>query len=351
MDRDQISQNHRQGQIATHSGLILQILMILILFWLPGCAPLDLSTSPLTHTPAPTGSKVVLPATWTQAPPSPTGLSRITPSPTTSPTITPTNTAAASPIPSLEQTQVSQDPSSTTDWTAGPLPDCTFTATETGIRIHPAPFIDPYHVLPTMEPGKAYPAANTKPTFTLLFEDGQPLGWVDYRLLNVTHEGDECLTRQDDREITDFPLCFFTPLEEIYGYADSEFNEPMHTLFPQTSFVLLRQSQQAYFTSYGSSGPSFLVKKEEVTIHGFCDNIPTLAKAIVETALYTDPPDQGGRIVYTLAVDESIFTQSQHKSGAPPPGAAGSGYWVLARRPSWSEDINGWVWSGHIEDK
>jgi hypothetical protein len=112
--------------------------------------------------------------------------------------------------------------------------------------------------------------------------------------------------------------------------------------------VVLNQSDDTFFTTYGSSGPSFVVKKEEVYLHGNCDDIPTLAKAVVETSLYTQPPDQGGSIVYTLKIAEAIYIQSQTKQGPPPPGVDGSGHWILARRHSWSEDINGWVWSEHI---
>lgn len=202
-----------------------------------------------------------------------------------------------------------------------------------------------------MEPGKPYPAVLTKPTYTLLLEEGHPLGWVDYRLLTLNSDGDDCLVDQDEREVWDFPLCFFTPLKEIDGYADSDFTQALHTLAPPSSFVVLNQSENSYFTAYGSSGPSFVVKKEEVYTHGNCDDIPTLAKASVETSLYSDLPDQGGSVVYSLAVDDSIFTQSQWKNGAPPPGEEGSGYWILARKHSWSEDINGWVWSGHIKQK
>lgn len=327
------------------------ILIALIVAILTGCVPLDLSSIQPSNTPAPTGTKVVLPATWTKPPPTATPSASITPSSTTSPTITPTATATPSPIPSLEPTEVSLEPSPTTDWSTARLPDCTFTATEPGVRILSAPFIDPYHVLPTMEPGKPYPAVLTKPTYTLLLEDGQPLGWVDYRLLALTFQGSECLTAYDEREIYDFQLCFFTPLEEINGYSDSSFTTPMHTLSPTTSLVVLYQSERAYFTAYGSSGPSFIVKKEEVSIHGNCEDIPTLVRATRETSLYSDLPSLGGGVVYTLEEEESLFTQSQQKNGPPPPGVGGSGYWVLARKPSWTEDINGWVWSGHIEEK
>jgi hypothetical protein len=326
-------------------------LISLILISMTGCLPLDLAALTPTNPPVPARTQVALPATWTKPPPTATSTASLTPTPTTIPTITPTTTATPSLAPSIVPTEVSLEPDPTIDWTAISLPACTFTATEPGVRIHPAPFIDPYHILPTMEPGKAYPAVLTKPTYTLLLDGRQPLGWVDYRLLALTSEGGDCLTEYDEREVWDFPLCFFTPLEEINGYSDAAFTNPMHTLSPPASFVVLNQSESYYFTAYGSSGPSFVVKKEEVFTHGNCDDIPTLAKATIETALYSDLPSQGGSVVYTLEVDESIYTQSQSKNGAPPPGVVGSGIWILARRPSWSEDINGWVWSGHIEKK
>jgi hypothetical protein len=202
-----------------------------------------------------------------------------------------------------------------------------------------------------MEPGKAYPAVLTKPTYTLLLEDRQPLGWVDYRMLALSSDGAECLYNYDEREYWDFPLCFFTPLGEIFGYANSEFTDPMHTLSPPHFYVVLYQSESFIFTAYGHSGPSFVVKKEEVNIHGNCDDIPTLAKATTATSLYSDLPGLGGDVIYTLEVDESIYLQSQTKNGAPPPGAGGSGYWIFARKRGWGEDFNGWVWSGHIEKK
>jgi hypothetical protein len=337
----------KPDRFLTQSGSTLWILVVLILIPLTGCASLDLFAPPPTNSPVPTRTKVVFPPTWTELPPTSTATTSTRPSPT----ITPTPTATPYPAESNQPTLISPAPNPTTDWNAVSLPDCIFTAAESGVRINPAPFIDPYHVLPTMEPGKPYPAVLTKPTYTLLLEDGQPLGWVDYRLLALTSEGNDCLTKYDQRELWDFPLCFFTPLTEINGYADSEFTEALHTLVPPTSLVVLYQSESYYFTAYGSSGPSFVVKKEEVTTHGKCDDIPTLAKATNETSLYSDLPDRGGSMIYTLAADESIFTQSQRRDGSPPPGAEGSGYWILARKHSWSEDINGWVWSGQIEYK
>jgi hypothetical protein len=174
---------------------------------------------------------------------------------------------------------------------------------------------------------------------------------VDYRQLALTSDGSECLHDYDEREFWDFPLCFFSPLGEIYGYANSSFTEAMHDLSPAHSYVVLYQSETYIFTAYGSSGPSFVVKREEVYTHGNCDDIPTLAKATTETSLYSDLPALGGSVVYTLEIDDSIYLQSQTKNGAPPPGAGGSGYWILARKHGWGEDINGWVWSGHIENK
>ncbi len=328
----------------------LRILAFLLVILLSACMPLSFDDFQPTATIPPTGTKVVLPATWTQAPQTPTATASITPTITLSPTITPTVTATYTQTVTNTPEPVSLEPTPTVDWSTARLPDCTFTASKPGVRIRTAPFVDPYHVLPTMEPGKPYSAVITKPTYTLLVENGEPLGWIDYRLVVLSFEGVDCLSDYDQREFWDFPLCFFTPLGDIYGYTRSDFSEPMHTLGPDMILVVLNQGEDYYFTAYGSSGPSFVVKKEEVEIHGNCDDIPTLAKANTVTSLYSDLPDQGGTIVYTLMVDEPVYMQSQRKSGPPPPGIEGSGEWILVRRHSWAEDINGWVWSAHIEE-
>ncbi len=332
-------------------GPAVGLLAALILIPISGCAALDLTAPQLTSTPLPTRTKVILPPTWTEQPPTATREPSPTPTPTTSPTITMTLTPLPSPTGTVESPPGTPEPSSTPGGIAGRQTSCTYTASEPGVRIFSAPFVDPYHVLPTMEPGKPYPAVINKPTYSLLLEDGQPLGWVDYRYLAVDAEGEDCLTVYDQREITDFPLCFFTPLKEISGYTDSSFSEPLHNLAPANSFVVLYQSSSAYFSAYGSSGPSFVVKKEQVETHGSCGNIPTLAFAAVETDLYSDLPDQGGSMVYSLAVEEPLFLQSRRRAGAPPQGAEREGEWILARRQSWAEDLNGWVWSGHVEEK
>jgi hypothetical protein len=340
----------KPGHFHVHAIIVFFILFFIIGIFSASCSPSLLFSPNATNTLHPTGTRVVLPPTWTEIPPTETDTPTFTPSPTPSPTITPTDTGTLSNSPTLDQTGEDQiEPSATLDWSTSRDLDCTFTATKSGVRIFSSPFIDPYHILPTMEPGKPYQASLTKPTYTLLLEDGQPLGWIDYRWLSVTHEGNDCLVQQDTREITDFKsLCFFSPLTEISGYSDSSFEEALHTLNPSISMVVLNQREDTYFTSYGSSGPSFVVKKEEVYLHGNCDNIPTLAESVVETSLYTLPPDQGGSVIYSLAVGEPIFIQSKTQNGSPPPGVEGSGYWILARRHSWSEDINGWVWSAHI---
>ncbi len=329
------------------------LLLISTIFLSIGCTSSSLLRTMVTGTMIPTGTKVVLPATWTDLPQEDTGTPSITPSPTTSPTITPTHTSTSTHTPVFSPTVIgSSRPSATPDWSAVQLPDCTFTASSLGVRLFTAPFVDPYHVLPTMEPGKSYPAVLTKPTYTLLLENGEALGWIDYRWVTVSHSGADCLNRQDQREITDFPsLCFFTPLREIGGYADGEFKEQQFSLAPPASLVVLYQRSNGYFTAYGSSGPSFFVKSDEVSTHGNCSSIPTLAEAVVETSIFTLPPDQGGSIVYTLSAGESVFSQSKIKQGAPPAGAIGPGHWILVRRHSWAEDINGWMWSEHLKYK
>ena len=191
-------------------GIKKIIIFLLILLSTAGCTSTSLLSSRITRTLVPTGIKYVFPATWTQPPPTNPSIPTGTPSPTTSPTITPTITQTdTNTSVSTSSTEMDEEPSSTPDWGSAQRLDCTFTASDTGVRIYSAPFIDPYRVLPTMEPGKPYPAVITKPTYTLLLENGEPLGWIDYRSLAVNHDGKECLTEQDQREITDFhPYAF-----------------------------------------------------------------------------------------------------------------------------------------------
>ena len=315
---------------------------------LAGCTAVELLIPQASFTPKPTGTRVILPATWTELPA--TNTSTNTPTPDDSPTPTPTDTP--SPLTTTDpEVPLSSDtaPSPTTNWLKNPAMDCIYTVSEPGIRILTAPFIDPYRTLPTMEPGKPYHAIVDKPTYSLIVENGQPIGWVDYRSVALSMEGDDCLSRQDGRDITDFgTICFFTPLEETDSYFNSDLTEPNFTLNTSESYVLLRKSQTSYFSAFGHAGPSFFVDPETVYTHGKCDMVPALGEISTGTSLYDLPPDEGGEVTSTLSVGQVILIQAKTKSGTPPPGIPISGYWVLVKLASNHEDINGWVWSEHL---
>ena len=330
-------------------GWSLSIIILLITnLGLAGCAAIELLNPQASYTPIPTGTKVIFPATWTELPP--TNTSTNTPTPANSPTITPTDT----PTPTTSQIipSADTDPSPTLNWLKAPLPDCFYTVSEPGVRILTAPFIDPDRTLPTMEPGKPYLAIVDKPTYSLIIDNGQPLGWVDYRLIALSMEGSDCLSRQDGREITDFTtLCFFTPFEETETYFNSDLTEPSGKLIPSSSYVLLRKSTINYYSAVGHAGPSFFVDPETVYTHGNCDNVPSLGEINTETTLYSLPPEESGSVISNLSVGQTILIQTQTKSGNPPPGISITGYWVLVRLPGNYEDINGWIWSEHLTFK
>ena len=330
------------------SWLLTIIILFLATLVLTSCTVTNLLNSPASYTPVPTGTRVILPETWTELPP--TSTSTEIPTPAYSPTITPTDTPTPTSTALPEYTQgANLQPSPTSDWLLIPEPDCFYTASELGVRIHIAPFIDPYRTLPTMEPGTPYRAIMDNPTYSLILENGQPLGWVDYRLIALSMKGSECLTRQDGREIADFTtLCFFTPFEETESYIKSDLTEPNFTIKPSGSYVLLRKNQTSYFSAYGHAGPSFFVDPDTVFTHGNCESVPSLGEISAETSLYTMPPDEGGTIFSNLSLGQTILIQTQSKPGYPPPAITGSGNWVLVRVPSNYEDINGWVWSEHL---
>ncbi|MCK4801362.1 MAG: hypothetical protein KAS84_05170 [Anaerolineales bacterium] len=330
-----------------HTILILMSMVLM----LSSCLPSSFLRKSPTQTLLPTGTKVLFPPTWTEIPltstevPTQTSASTWTPTPTS----TPTPTITPSPNPTGTQDPLA---SPTPIYNVNYLPDCVYTALEPGVNILPGPFIDPYRVLPTMEPGKSYPAVIDKPTYSLILDDGQPIGWVDYRLLALTMDGKDCLTRRDEREITEYTsLCFFSPYEEIEAFSDPESSEFGHTLSPSHSYVLLLKYQATYFSAFGHAGPSFYVNREDVYAHGNCDSIPSAGKTNLETNLYSQPPDQGGIVIAVLPAEQSVYIQTLSQSGQPPPGLEGTGLWLQIKLRSSAGDLIGWSWSEDLQYK
>jgi hypothetical protein len=203
-----------------------------------------------------------------------------------------------------------------------------------------------------MEPGKPYPAVIDKPTYSLILDNSQPIGWVDYRLLALTMDGKDCLTRRDEREITEYPsLCFFSPYEKIEAFSEPESSEFSFTLSPSHSYVLLLKYQASYFSAFGHAGPSFYVNREDVYTHGNCDSIPSAGKTNLETNLFSQPPDQGGIVIAVLPAEQSVYIQTESRSGQPPPGVDGTGLWLQIKLRSSDGELIGWSWSEDLQYK
>jgi hypothetical protein len=289
----------------------------------------------------PTKTIVHLPDTWTLEP-TPT----IPPSYTPAPSDTPAPSVTLTPYPA-GSTATAASP--TSDVLAEPYPDCRYFASQPGVRLLLAPFVDPYRVLPTMEPGRAYPAVIDKPTYTLLLDNGQPAGWVDYRMLALEMDGADCLSRRDEREVLDFPnLCFFTPKFSVKAYFDSSLTQESHDLSPQNKYILL-QYQDVYFSTYGHAGPSFFVSRNEVTTSGDCLDIPSAGIINRNTALYSQPDGKSTNVISALLVGQPVFIQTKTNPGTPPPEASAGGKWAQIRIPTTSGGLDGWCWSEYLD--
>jgi len=259
-----------------------------------------------------------LPDTWTPPPASAATATRTateipatetwTPTWTPEPSFTPTPQASFTPVQG-ENVPPTVDVSN--------LPDCTYTASETGVEILPAPFIDPYRILPTMEPGRAYPVVRENTTYGLIVDDGEPAGWVDYRLLAIDWKGKDCFyLPRDERNLTAFPrLCFFTPQSETRAYFDADLTEFSHVIRPPGSFVLLVESGEAYFSAYGHAGPSFYVAKDAVTTHGDCDGVPAIAEIISKTQLRGSPNGEDGQVLAALTAGQTVIALGAQPGG------------------------------------
>jgi len=275
----------------------------------------------------------------------------VTDSSTNTPTLT-TTPAPSLTLSTKPTVEVSFSATPTIDFLKEPFPDCKYTAIKPGIRLHLAPFIDPYRVLPTMEPGKAYTAVVDKPTYSLLLDGDQPAGWVDYRLVALEKEGADCLSRRDQREITEFPnLCFFSPFTKVISFSNSALSEESHYLIPENLYILLYQTEKIYFSAYGHAGPSFYISRDEVEIQGDCEDIPYAGEITVETNLYSKPDSTEGSILTPLPFGQTVFIQNNTSQGDPPPNSTSAGNWVQIRIPTNTGGFDGWCWSEFLVNK
>lgn len=312
------------------------------MFTLAACAPRTEGPSV-----APTTRDVIaFPQTWTPTvrsqPPSPTGSLSMdseagTPTPTPTATFTPTGTREVTP-----------GATSTVNYSAI---SCTVTALEGGVELLTAPFFSDNRILPTMEPGYAYQAADIYPTYIRLLRDEQEAGWVDYRLLAVEFEGEDCLEQPYyEGDLTDFDtLCFMRATPVADTYSDRELTEPfMLTVGPEYSYVVVTRLQGAYASCVGHAGPCFYVDADEVEISGSCDDVPFSAEVITEAELWPEPSTEGVEPILTLPVGTRLSVQNESVQAPPPPEAPKDGRWLLVKLPRSFDGQSGWLWSAFI---
>lgn len=310
---------------------------------LAACSP---TASAIVESPTPLNT-ITFPRTWTPiseppstAPPrSESVASRDgTPTQTSTATLTPTSTM-----------QVTPRATSTVGYSAI---SCTVTALEGGVELLTAPFFSDNRILPTMEPRYVYQAAEIYPTYIRLLRDGQPSGWVDYRLLAIEFNGDDCFEHPPyDGDLTDFDtLCFMRATPVADTYSDRELTEPfMLTVGSEYGFVVMTKLQGAYASCVSHAGPCFYVDADDVEITGSCADVPYAAEAIAEVKLWSQPDGSKGEQIDTLPVGTRLFVQGGSVEGLPAPDASGEGRWLLVKLPRSFEHRSGWLWSGYIE--
>lgn len=327
---------------------LLKFFYSIVFLFLVGCAT---PTQPLPTSPPPTQrSAKTLPPTWTltasvqpsETPVRPatltfTPLPSVTPQP---PTLTPSATSDA-PTPTVTNTL-----------TPTQVTGCLVAALEDGIVAEVAPFYDPHRLRPTLEPSVPYQAINKYPTYWEVMQDGEAVGWIDYRLVTIEIQGPDCdKLPQDTREFTEFPgLCFFTPDgNEVPTYKESDLNDPWDTISGTGFYVISAQFENAYFTIISHAGPSFYVESSQVRTFGDCENIPTAATIISDGWLWAQPNGQTGEQIAPLTLDERIYIQEGPAEGPKPPDAEADGDWYLVMVGSRTDGLSGWIWSAHFK--
>jgi hypothetical protein len=170
--------------------------------------------------------------------------------------------------------------------------------------------------------------------------------------LALEKEGADCLSRRDQREITEFPnLCFFSPRTKVISYSNSDLSEENHYLIPENLYILLYQTQDVYFSAFGHAGPSIYISRDEVEIQGDCEDVPFAGQITSETEMYSIPDSNEGTILVTLQVGQNVFIQNKTSPGNPPQNGTSAGNWVQIRIPTNSGGYDGWGWSEFLEYK
>ena len=318
----------------------------------PAATPTNASTNKpaSTRTLAPTFTPKPTEVVFTPTPPpagEPTATRTVTPTFITLPTRTETATLEPgqdTPTPGPEESTITP-----TQEIA-----CGVRAIDVGVVINIAPFIDIYHILPTMEPGVVYEATVMHPTYYGISLNGQAAGWVDYRLLAIDLIGENCDGLPlDQTELTEFPgLCFLETLTDDASYADSQLTqEPAAPLPKGARMVVLHATSKSYFTAYGHAGPSVYVDASKVRLSGDCDTIASVGEAAQNAWLWSDPDGENGTQLSFITAGTILYVQGDAVDGPPPPGIESNGDWHLVMAGRQEDGTYGWLWSDSLEFK
>jgi hypothetical protein len=287
------------------------------------------------------------PPTWT-----PTGevfesASTATPEPQqrTEATITPTNTATLT-----STADITRPPSATPELANI---NCTISTDQQGIELYQAPYFSDYRILPTMEAGFSYTAADVFPTMVRLLREGQTIGWVDYRQLAVKMDGPDCLELQYPGELSDFDayLCFMVADPPVDTYYDEEFTEITGMMIGPNPYYVVTTlgSEGPRGSCAGHAGPCFRVDPTTVDTVGNCDDLPRSAETIVDTQLWSQPDGNAGSPIRELPAGKFVAVQyGESVTGPAPPGAPIPGTWLLVKLSGSDLPRHGWVWSEFV---
>ncbi len=323
---------------------------LIIFLFLFGCTNTVQQTEILDTLTPPSPAR--LPHTWTPTAslaPSETPIRPATLTFTPLPSVTQLpNTLTARPTsdaPALEVPTIIVTPTLTPELVG----DCDLWALEEGVPIHSVPFDETYSLLPTMIPSVVYRAITYHSTYYEIMLDGEPLGWVDYRLLSVRSEGSRCsYLPVDDREMTEFPgLCFFTPdNREVDVFRDSALTEYSEMIAGTHPYRILLRYKDVYYSNNGKGTPHYYVDASRVRAFGDCERIPRAGITTNESGVWSQPTWHLGEQVGSLDADTQIAIHQGPVQGPKPPGVSESGYWYLVKVP-WHQDgaLVGWIWS------
>ncbi|MFN2149968.1 MAG: hypothetical protein ACK2T5_00130 [Anaerolineales bacterium] len=320
-----------------------KFLYLIILWFLLACSPIS-----TPETSAPSQRTPGLPPTWTFTPSLPPSK---TPLRTATLTFTPLPSATQLPA-TLTNSPTSNIPTPSVTSTLTPTitTGCIVSALEDGVILQPSPLFDPYALVPTMVPSTTYQAVSIYPTYYELLLDGEPAGWVDYRLTNIEIESTCESLPTDTRKIEEFPgLCFFTPDgKEVQTYRDSTLAEPLEIISGTGNYLNLLQLEGVYCTTISQAGPSFCVRADDVRALGACENVTRSGITTTEGWLWSQPDGVAGHESVSFGREMVIYLQDKPVQGPPPPSESGDGSWYYVRIGKQQNGSYGWIWSAYF---